>query len=136
MRFKLDENLGGQSLNVLRSAGFDAMSVAQQQLSGTPDINLADICRSEERTLITMDVEFANPLLYPPHEYRGIVLIRIHGRPSRELIQAAMQTLREGLLTKDNPQGSTIPLKGPDRHLWIVEPGRIRLYQGGPELPN
>jgi predicted nuclease of predicted toxin-antitoxin system len=136
LKFKLDENLGGLALETLKSAGFDTMSVADQELCGTPDSNLADICRAEGRTLVTMDVEFANPLLYPPHEYRGIVLIRLHGRPTRELIQAAIETLREGLLTKDNPAGSSIPLKGPDRHLWIVEPGRIRLYQGDPELPN
>ena len=47
-----------------------------------------------------------------------------------ELILDTVKTLRDALLTRRLPPGSFIPLPGPDRRLWIVQPGRIRLYQG------
>jgi hypothetical protein len=89
-----------------------------------------DHCVREERCLITMDTEFGNPLQFPPHHYRGIVLLRLPSRVTGDLILDTVRTLRDALLSRDNPPGGTIPLPGPDRRLWVVQPGRVRLYQG------
>jgi hypothetical protein len=77
-----------------------------------------------------MDAEFGNPVRFPPHHYRGIVLLRLPGRATSELILDAVRTLRDALLSRDHPTGSSISLPGPDRGLWVVQPGRVRLYQG------
>jgi predicted nuclease of predicted toxin-antitoxin system len=133
VKFKLDENLSRATAAVLREAEFDVVTVSDQGLEGARDLDLIGCCVREERCLITMDAEFGNPLLYPPRHYRGIVLLRLPGRATTELIRDTVRTLRDALLASGPPPGSSIPLPGPDRHLWVVQPGRVRLYQGDDE---
>ena len=131
MKFKLDENLGGLAARVLIDAGFDVATVPDQELESASDGVVIDRCVREERCLITMDVEFGNPLRFPPHEYRGIVLLRLPARVTGELILDTIRTFRDALLARDRPPSGSLPLPGPDRRLWVVQPGRVRLYQGG-----
>lgn len=130
MKFKLDENLGRRAVAVLVEAGFDVATVSEQRLEGAADRQVIDRCAQEERCLVTLDAEFGNPLLYPPHRFRGIVLLRLSGPVTNTVLLATLRTLRDALLTRDRPPAGSIPLPGPDRHLWVVQPGRVRLYQG------
>jgi predicted nuclease of predicted toxin-antitoxin system len=130
VKFKLDENLGRRAAAVLVEAGFDIATVSDQRTEGAADRDVIDHCVREERCLVTMDAEFGNPLRFPPHRYRGIVLLRLPARVTSELILDTVRTLREALLARDRPPGGSIPLPGPDRRLWVVQPGRVRLYQG------
>lgn len=123
MKLKLDENLGVGAKASLASAGFEADTVRDEGLEGTDDRSLIAHCAREGRCLITMDVEFGNPLLYPPHEYRGIVLLRLPARSDKSGILQAIGTLCDALRESSNP------IPGPDGHLWVVQPGRVRLYQ-------
>jgi predicted nuclease of predicted toxin-antitoxin system len=60
VKFKLDENLS-PSLAVLFAAdGHEAHSVVQQALGGQPDERVIDVCRREQRALITLDLDFSN----------------------------------------------------------------------------
>ena len=130
MKFKLDENLGRAAAEVLIEAGFDVATVSDQRLEGALDRDVIECCVREERCLVTLDAEFGNPLLYPPRRYRGIVLLRVPARVTTELILATFGTLRDALLARARPPGSSIPLPGPDRRLWVVQLGRVRLYEG------
>lgn len=64
MEFKIDENLPVGLIEELRVAGFEAATVAEQQLVGGSDLALS--CRSEGRILVTMDPDFADIRTYPP----------------------------------------------------------------------
>ena len=130
MKFKYDENHGRTAAAVLTEAGFDVATVSDQHLEGAPDLDVIERCAREERCLITLDAEFGNPLLFSPGRYRGIVLLRIPGRATSQLLLAALRTLRDALTTSTRPPESALPLPGPDRRLWVVQPGRVRLYQG------
>ena len=66
MKIKLDENLGGRSAAVFRQAGHDVLTVGDQRLRGADDRTLIDICRTEQRCLVTMDLDFANPFIFRP----------------------------------------------------------------------
>jgi len=130
VKVKLDENLGRRAAVVLVEAGFDVATVSDQRLESAPDREVIDHCVAEERCLVTMDAEFGNPLRFPPSRYRGSVLLRLPARVTSQLILDTVRTFRDALLSRDRPPGGTIPLPGPDRRLWVVQPGRIRLYQG------
>ncbi len=71
MKLKLDENLGHRALAILHGAGHDVTTVPQQNISGIPDRDLIDLCGTENRALVTLDLDFANPLQFLPDNYAG-----------------------------------------------------------------
>lgn len=63
-RLKLDENLGASAAATLALAGHDVSTVHQQQLVGAPDDHVFAVCKAEARCLITLDLDFANPMRF------------------------------------------------------------------------
>ncbi|HET6284847.1 MAG TPA: DUF5615 family PIN-like protein [Polyangia bacterium] len=117
MKFKLDENLGRRGAAVLAAAGHDVATVAGQGMTSAADATLIEHCRAENRCLVTMDLDFSNPLRFPPAKFSGIVVLRPPSRPRIAELESLVRTLAEALTR------STI-----DGKLWIVEIGRIREY--------
>ncbi len=118
MNLKLDENLGTRGAEILRESGHDVMTVAQQGLCSATDDSIIEVCRREGRCLVTLDLDFANPLVFRPSEYPGIAVLRLRAKPSHDDLLATIQTLANGL--------ARLPIAG---KLWIIELGRIRAYQ-------
>ena len=77
MKFKLDENLPAELNPLLRQRGHEAHSVRDEHLEGSPDEAIAQTCHSEQRILITLDLDFADIRLYPPEESPGIIVLRL-----------------------------------------------------------
>ena len=119
LAFKLDENLGfrAQSL-LLESGGYDVSSVLEQQLAGSSDDALIQVCRTEKRILVTLDLDFANPIHFPPTEYAGIVVLRPGSGPQYEHIIACLETFLGALTPETMLYGK----------LWIVSASQIREY--------
>jgi len=65
MKFKLDENLPLELVDLLKAGGHDAASVLGQELGGATDAILAEHCRAQERALVTVDVGFADTAAIP-----------------------------------------------------------------------
>lgn len=118
MRLKLDENLGARCVRELQVAGHDVATVAGQRLWGSPDLELIEICREEARALVTLDLDFSNPLVFDPRRYAGVAVFRLPRRPTPAHLDEAVETLIGALNTRE--------LAG---NLWIVERARIREYQ-------
>lgn len=118
MKVKLDENLGAMGAVFLKAAGFDVATVADQNLLSTPDADLARICATEGRCLVTLDKDFSDPLRYPPSQYAGIIVIRLPGRFRLPLVDRALALVVEA--------GKQTDVRG---RLWIAEVDRIREYQ-------
>ena len=74
MRFKLDENLGRRGRDLLTAAGHDVATVFDQNLTHAPDNKVIEACRQENRCLVTLDLDFGNPLRFNPAEYCGIAV--------------------------------------------------------------
>jgi predicted nuclease of predicted toxin-antitoxin system len=75
--FKVDEKLPDEIARILRGAGYDAVTIDTQKLSGTPDAHLADVVLGEGRALVTLDLDFADIRAYPPERYAGIIILRV-----------------------------------------------------------
>lgn len=118
MRLKLDENLGVRGQQILSRAGHDVATVASQSIEQAEDRELIELCRREQRALVSLDLDFANPLIFKPGEYSGIAVLRLPRKPSYDDLLRAIRTLAAGL-EKESLSG----------HLWIVEAGRIRVFQ-------
>lgn len=119
MKLKLDENLDVRLVPLAAEAGHDVTAVLLEGLSGRTDEMIYGTCLREGRTLITLDLDFANPVRFPPGPTQGIVVLR-PPRPGLGLIRTVFAAaIRQ--LKADSPRGV----------LWIAEPGRIRVYEPG-----
>ncbi len=118
MKLRLDENLGGTVASVFRRAGHDAETVRGQGLSGATDREVIATCQAEHRCLVTLDLDFANPLRFDPASYSGIAVIRLPHRLSQGDLLDACHTLIAGMKRTE--------ITG---RLWIVQRSRIREYQ-------
>lgn len=114
-RFKLDENLPRDARGLLRDAGHDVHTVLEERLGGGSDSQVLDICRNEARVLVTFDLDFADIRLYPAASHAGIWVLR----PVSQSIMNTLNLLRGAL--------ALIETETPEKRLWIVEHGRVRI---------
>jgi predicted nuclease of predicted toxin-antitoxin system len=117
VKIKLDENIGERGRSVLVAGGHDVTTVHEQGMSGAVDGELASTCAREARALVTLDLDFANPIRFPPQAHAGIAVLRLPRRPTPDDLLDAIESLVQALRTQ--------PLEG---QLWIVERTRIREY--------
>ena len=116
--FKIDENLPIEVRELLRRERFDALTVIDQHLGGHPDVDVAAVCRSEGRVLLTFDLDFADTSRYPPADYSGIIVLRLVRQDKAHVVDAVT-----GLVPH---LADETALRG---RLWIVEETRIRVRQ-------
>ena len=57
MKIKLDENLGHRGAEILRAAGYSVTTVVEEGLSSASDGRLIEVCRSEGKCLVTLDLD-------------------------------------------------------------------------------
>jgi predicted nuclease of predicted toxin-antitoxin system len=116
--FKVDENLPIEVCEFLRGRGFDALTVSDQSLGGRPDTDIAAVCRSEGRVLLTFDLDFADTTRYSPAGYAGIIVLRLM-RQDKPHVMDVVTALVAHLVDEAALRG----------RLWIVEETRIRVRE-------
>ncbi len=115
MDFKIDENLPVDRATLLIKAGHDAKTVNEQRLQGAEDTVLIDLCKRENRVLVTLDIDFSDIRAYPPQEFAGIIVLRVGSQSKQHIVKAFQRII---------PLVGTEPL---GKHLWIVEETVIRI---------
>jgi predicted nuclease of predicted toxin-antitoxin system len=117
MQLKLDENLDVKLADWLATRGHDAKTVRDERLSGAPDERVFVVARTEKRCLITLDLDFSDPLRFSPVGSAGILVLRVPV-PSMAMIKLLLeQAIARAEV--DSPKGQ----------IWIVEPGRVRIWE-------
>lgn len=119
MLFKIDESLHEEVAELLRQHGHDAASVYDQQMQGHTDEEIAAACKRERRAMVTQDLDFSNIVAFPPENYAGIIVLRLHD-PSRPSTIAALKRLLP-LLATESLSGC----------LWTVDDVGMRIRPGG-----
>ena len=119
MKVKLDENLGALGAVFLRRHNIDVVTAADQGLLSAADDRILGVCAAEGRCLVTLDLDFSNPLHYPPAAYAGIVVVRIPGRLRLPALERALGQVVEATKLAD--------VRG---RLWIAEVDRLREHTG------
>jgi uncharacterized protein with PIN domain len=78
MKLKLDENLPEQLAVALRQLGHDVHTVPDENLTGHPDDTIWAAVQSEQRFLITQDLDFSDVRRFQPGRHAGLLLVRLH----------------------------------------------------------
>ena len=117
MIFKLDKNLPVNAVNIFREAGFDACTVNEQDLSGTPGQHLFEVVQNEKRVLVTLDLGFSDIRAYPPREHEGIIVLR----PKSQDIQSILSLIHRVV--------SLCTTEEVVQRLWIVGNTRLRIRE-------
>ena len=71
----------------------------------------------ENRTLLTLDVDFADINSYPPESYSGILVLRLRWQHKPHVLDTIKQLI---------PKFSSEPI---EKRLWIIEEDRIRIRE-------
>jgi predicted nuclease of predicted toxin-antitoxin system len=115
VKFKIDENLPSEFVDILGQAGHKADTVRDEELGGKIDEIVAEFCQAEGRVLITLDRDFSDIRQYPPERYPGIIAISVRRQSKPRLL---------GILQQVLAMLGSQPIQ---HRLWIVEDGRIRI---------
>ncbi|MCB8942199.1 MAG: DUF5615 family PIN-like protein [Ardenticatenaceae bacterium] len=117
MKFKTDENLPVQAAEMLRNAGYDALTILEQDLGGEADSDIAVICQAEGRIIVTLDLDFADIRAYPPADYPGIIVLRLQSQAKPHVLQVLQQLIK------------ALAFQPVSQQLWIVDERRIRVRE-------
>lgn len=116
MRFLVDANMPRSVMALLENFGHDTEFARDIGLGHVPDSVIASQARVLKAAIITRDLDFADIRNYPPHEYDGIIVLRM---PDDAVASAIVHLLERFL--EQTELVAQIP-----SHLVIVEPDRVR----------
>lgn len=118
MKVKLDENMPAAMIELLRGAGHDPATIAEEALSGSGDEEVIKTASAEGRVLMTFDVGFGNIRAFPLGGHAGVVVFRLHDQRWAVLKDPARRLLESGVLPRLN------------RGLAVVDESCIRVRRG------
>jgi len=118
MKFKLDENVPWILKTLIESKGKHQVdTVFHEKITGTDDQNLLEICKKDERILITQDNDFLKETYFNRSLHFGIVILK-----SKTQGKKAVKDLFERFL-------SQYSLEETLNKIVIIEPNQIKIRE-------
>ena len=77
MLFLIDECVSKKTILLIRKTECKIFTVQDSQIEGQPDSVILETAVSKKLTLITVDKDFGNILIYPPKIHYGIIILKI-----------------------------------------------------------
>ena len=77
MRFLLDQGISPTVTDALRELGHDAIHVRDIGLAAAPDLSIVAVAAAEERTIITVDLDFAAIVASSGNTRPSVVTLRL-----------------------------------------------------------
>ena len=119
MSILLDHYVPRRYLRLLNEWGYEASLLIDHTDADAPDDEVIQLARQLDAALLTVDMDLANVLAYPPQEYGGIIVMRYPIEDEEVLDDTLHQML--ATLYRDELRGALI----------IVTPHRYRIRRGG-----
>lgn len=80
---------------MFEAGGHDTRTVSDENLVGTGDDRLIDICKAEDRWLVTFDVGFGDIRAHPPGQHAGVLLLRLRDQQPSVTLDILRRVLAE-----------------------------------------
>lgn len=118
MRFFIDHCVPRSVSDFLKHQGYNVHLLRDHLPTNTPDQQVISEAQSLNAILLTLNGDFADLIIYPPHQYHGIIALQVKNRP--EVIDQILERLNNYFLNhplQDHYSGK----------LLLIEPHRIRV---------
>lgn len=99
----------------IRDRGHDVHTILDEQLSGSPDSTVIDVCRSEQRIPVTCDLDFSDLDRMSSSGVPAVIVFRLVSQSRRNILRVLNMVLT---LISAEPLIGTI---------WIAEETRVRV---------
>lgn len=120
MRWLVDAAMPRPTAEILRGFGHDVEDVRDVGLADADDSIIAHQAIERQRCLLTRDLDFADPIRYPPEQFQGIVVVRLPESVTRQFVLSVVARF-----AAENEILALLPGR-----LCILEVDRIRLRPG------
>lgn len=116
--FFIDEDMPRSLSRALREAGFQAEDARDAGLRGRPDAEIREAAVRRGMALVTADLEFANPNVFPEGFPSGLVVCRYPSETQAAALTRAVAEQLAGLTDAELADS-----------IAVLEPGRVRLHK-------
>jgi predicted nuclease of predicted toxin-antitoxin system len=120
MRIKLDENIADSAAVRLTALGHDFHTVVEEGLTGRTDSEIWIAAQTEERFLITQDLDFSDERRFAAGSHAGVLLVRL---PDAE------QWRISDYIGAGSLRPTQVPGDGGGRCFVVATPNKVRVRQ-------
>jgi len=106
MNILLDHCVPRRYLHLLQDWGHDAILMVSYLNSDAPDPDVIELASKLDAVLLTIDLDFANILDYPPASYTGILVLRYKAIEEAELDTSLKTVLTD--LSREDLRGALV----------------------------